>query len=204
MEKEIIGEQPEKEPANNEIEVSVESDSGSPNDDSCNAYGKFKTPEALLEAYNNLQAEFTRKCQKLSEFEKEKTVEKNLSEDEINDGLSKFLEKNSDAKNYSEQLVEKVREEKSRDPFENAWAEIIKEKFSGDISKKESDPLIKKYIFDDEELTNKVIECYMKDLNTKKPPIVLSADSGQRVALQEPTPPTNLAQAKKIVEEMFS
>ena len=204
MEKEIIGEQPEKEPANDEIEVSVESDSGSPTDNSCEGYGKFKTPEALLEAYNNLQAEFTRKCQKLSEFEKEKTVEKNLSEDEINDGLSKFLEKNSDAKNYSEQLVEKVREEKSRDPFENAWAEIIKEKFSGDISKKESDPLIKKYIFDDEELTNKVIECYMKDLNTKKPPVVLSADSGQRVALQEPTPPTNLAQAKKIVEEMFS
>ena len=204
MEEEMIGEQPEKEPAKEEVEVSVESDSGSPKDDSCGGYGKFKTPEALLEAYNNLQAEFTRKCQKLSEFEKEKTVEKNLSDEQINDGLSKFLEKNSDAQNYSEQLVEKVREERNRDPFENAWAEIVKEKFSGDISKKESDPLIKKYIFDDEELTNKVIETYMKDLNTKKPPVVLSADSGQRVAIQEPTPPTNLAQAKKIVEDMFS
>lgn len=31
--------------------------------------GKFKDTESLLNAYNNLQAEFTRKCQKLSELE---------------------------------------------------------------------------------------------------------------------------------------
>lgn len=32
--------------------------------------GKFKDVPSLLEAYNNLQAEFTRKCQRLSELEK--------------------------------------------------------------------------------------------------------------------------------------
>lgn len=31
--------------------------------------GKFKSAESLLNAYNNLQAEFTRKCQKLSALE---------------------------------------------------------------------------------------------------------------------------------------
>lgn len=31
--------------------------------------GKFKSTESLLNAYNNLQAEFTRKCQRLSELE---------------------------------------------------------------------------------------------------------------------------------------
>lgn len=31
--------------------------------------GKFKNTESLYSAYNNLQAEFTRKCQKLSELE---------------------------------------------------------------------------------------------------------------------------------------
>ena len=33
--------------------------------------GKFKDTKSLLEAYNNLQSEFTRKCQKLSELEKQ-------------------------------------------------------------------------------------------------------------------------------------
>ena len=33
--------------------------------------GKFKDAKTLLDAYNNLQAEFTRKSQKLAEFQKE-------------------------------------------------------------------------------------------------------------------------------------
>jgi len=203
MEEEIIGEQPEKEPANNEIEMSVESDSGSSTENSCN-YGKFKTPEALLEAYNNLQAEFTRKCQRLSEVEKEKTSENKLSDEEISEGLSKFLENNTDAQNYSDELIKKVKENNGNNPFDKAWADILKEKFAGSFGKKTSDPLVKKYIFNDEEVINKVIECYMKDLNSKKPPVILSSDSGQRATRQESPKPANLAEAKKMVEEMFS
>ena len=46
--------------------------------------GKFKNTESLLSAYNNLQAEFTRKCQKLSELESlaEKTASSNTSAEE--------------------------------------------------------------------------------------------------------------------------
>jgi len=35
--------------------------------------GKFKSVQALMDAYNNLQAEFTKKCQKLSQLQKDKT-----------------------------------------------------------------------------------------------------------------------------------
>ena len=31
-------------------------------------FGKFKDAKTLLDAYNSLQAEFTRKCQKLADF----------------------------------------------------------------------------------------------------------------------------------------
>ena len=33
-------------------------------------FGKFKDAQSLLDAYNSLQAEFTRKSQKLAEFQK--------------------------------------------------------------------------------------------------------------------------------------
>lgn len=33
------------------------------------SYGKFRNGEALLNAYNNLQAEFTKRCQRLKELE---------------------------------------------------------------------------------------------------------------------------------------
>ena len=35
--------------------------------------GKFKNSKALLDAYNNLQSEFTKKCQMLSQLQKDKT-----------------------------------------------------------------------------------------------------------------------------------
>jgi len=38
-------------------------------------YGKFKDAKSLLDAYNTLQAEFTRKCQKLAELQKTQNVD---------------------------------------------------------------------------------------------------------------------------------
>ena len=58
--------------------------------------GKFKNTESLLSAYNNLQAEFTRKCQKLSELESlaEKTSSQNM-------GAEEYIKENP-------QMVEKI------------------------------------------------------------------------------------------------
>ena len=69
---------------------------------------------------------------------------------------------------------------------------------------KKDNPIIKKYVFQDEELKNFVIENYMKQLNEKKPPIVISSDIGERATGQTPASPKSLAEAKKMVEDMFS
>ena len=37
------------------------------------SYGKFKSAEALLSAYNSLEAEFTKRCQRIKELETEKS-----------------------------------------------------------------------------------------------------------------------------------
>ena len=115
-----------------------------------------------------------------------------------------YLLKNTDAINYSDELKQKVKSENEGDPFENAWAKIIIERMSNKSSQKASDPLVKKYVFEDEELRNKVIECYIKDLNANKPPILLSSESGQRATRLDPVAPRSLKEAKKMVEDMFS
>lgn len=163
--------------------------------------GRFKSGLALLEAYNSLRAEFTRKCQRLSELEKEKTVENKLSDEQIEEGLSKFLSQNAEAQEYSEELKERVKKDEM-DPFESAWANLIKEKITS--RDKSNDPFIKKYVFEDEEFKNRVVEIYMKELNSKKPPILLNSESGMRATRQEPVAPNSLKEAKKIVEKMFS
>lgn len=204
MDKEDIMEQPEMEQAEEKTrtEVSADSESGSiKNIADEKKFGQFNTAEDLLEAYNNLRAEFTRKCQKLSEFEKEKTGENKLSDSEIEDGLSKFLSKNIDARDYTEEIKEKVKSEKV-DPFESVWTKMLVEKLSG--NQKINDPFIKKHVFYDEEFRNKVIESYLQDLNSKKPPILLKTERGERATKLEPVAPKTLKDAKKLVEDMFS
>lgn len=57
--------------------------------------GKFKDAQTLLEAYNNLQAEFTRKCQKLNqlqtEVEKQSELGNNIDEKQKNDIVETYL-----------------------------------------------------------------------------------------------------------------
>ncbi len=44
------------------------------------SYGKFKDATALLKAYESLEAEFTKRCQRIKELEKVSSVDKSESE----------------------------------------------------------------------------------------------------------------------------
>ena len=66
-------EQPTMEPAN--VINITEEESAVSEVGSQGTYGKFKSAEKLLEAYNNLESEFTKKCQLLSELQKDKRQE---------------------------------------------------------------------------------------------------------------------------------
>ena len=80
-----LREQPTVEPATalNLADTSVVSDVGSQN------LGKFKDAGALLEAYNNLQSEFTRKCQLLKSLQKDKV---DVAQEETGDETDKNSE----------------------------------------------------------------------------------------------------------------
>ena len=47
------------------------------------SYGKFKSADALLSAYNSLQAEFTKRCQRIKELEATANKENSLVEKEL-------------------------------------------------------------------------------------------------------------------------
>ena len=60
-------------------------------------YGKFKDAKTLLDAYNSLQAEFTRKSQKLAEFQKQ--IEENAVFSK-SDSLEDLLGDSNDLEKY--------------------------------------------------------------------------------------------------------
>lgn len=181
--------------------------------------GKFKTVEALMDAYENLQSEFTKKCQLLSQYQKDKTEqaeedqnnviagEKKPQEEEngfSQDAFALFLENNDEANMYRAEIEQRFGSAaaKSQSPYEVAWANVLLSHLKeGD---KVSDPLINQYVLSDENVRNKIIESYLHDLNNSKPPITISSRSGDRVASAPPERPKTLAEAKRLVDKMFS
>ena len=188
---------------------------GSQNDN----LGKFKSVQALMDAYENLQSEFTKKCQLLSEFQKDKTAQAEENQNnsaagedkpqEENNGFNQeafaqFLEENSEANSYREEIEKHFDSatQKTKSPYEVAWASILLNRLrEGD---KISDPIINQYVLSDENVRNKIIENYIHQLNNAKPPITISSRAGERVVSAPPERPKTLADAKKLVDKMFS
>ncbi len=207
MENEIMqGEQPITEQANVlnlTDEKSADSCDGSPCLDTENPIGKFKNAQALYDAYNNLQAEFTKKCQRLSELEKDKSLEQ--TQEKKDERLQAFLSSNSDAQNYKEEFSSFLEKEQNAiGSLDGAWAKFVLSKLSTNEDNYTSEQIVNKYIFQDENVRNKIIENYIKELNHNKPPVIMSKQSGTAVAEQTPATPTTLVEAKKLVEDMFS
>ena len=181
--------------------------------------GKFKSVQALMDAYENLQSEFTKKCQLLSEIQKDKTAqaEENQNNElagedkpqEENNGFNQeafaqFLEENSEANSYREEIEKHFDSatQKTKSPYEVAWASILLNRIrEGD---KISDPIINQYVLSDENVKNKIIENYIHQLNNARPPITISSHAGERVVSAPAERPKTLADAKKLVDKMFS
>lgn len=181
---------------------SVASDIGSQNYGSAGEYGKFKSPEALLDAYNNLEKEFTRKCQRLSELEKDKTEENEIS---LEDKFSQFLSENTDAIGYSEEIMKIAQTDDKikslQDPFMAAWCKVLCE----DVLHRASagDYCLNKYVLSSEEIQHKIVEDYLGRLREQKNPVVMSSSSGERVSSAEIEHPSTLEEAKQLVDKMF-
>ena len=200
MEEEIIREQPE-------IEEQVQSDCecGTSMSSQEGSLGKFKDIESLLNAYNSLQAEFTRKCQKLKELEVQEIEEKEVySNPDWNEKVSVFLEKHPEAKKYASEISEyilRTPELKSKpEALAIAWSEVATKKFVEPEKLVGDKTFLNSYIFSNDEIKKQVLELYLNEL--KSAPIVIGS-SGQSPASKKQENPTTMGEANKILKQMF-
>ena len=215
-------EQPTVEPAN-VINITSE-ESAASEVGSQGQYGKFKSADKLLEAYNNLQSEFTKKCQQLSQMQKDKMAQEGKEtaqpdqtlgqiefeqkqeehSQQIQSNLESFLLANDDAKQFEEEIKQKINASSTAaDPYQVAWAGVVLDHLTG-TKPKASDPIVNKYVLSDEQVRNQVIQEYLNNLEKHKPPYVISSQGGERVSSLSPGTPSSLAEAKEIVSKMFN
>ena len=179
--------------------------------------GKFKSVQALMDAYESLQSEFTKKCQLLSQYQKDKTEiseDEQKSEEKTDEGqreegfnqeeFMQFLSDNGKAREYAEEIKNAFGQisQKQKSPYQVAWESVVANHLND--SNKAGDPIINEYVLSDENVRNKIIESYIQKLSSSQPPLTLSSGRGQSVAQVMPDRPQTLADAKKIVDQMFS
>ncbi len=195
-------------------------------------FGKFKDAESLYSAYNNLQAEFTRKCQKLSELEKleqerqSENLPKNLEQESQNENLPKdveqkpvfeqenwqtkvanFLETHEDAKQFaseiSEYILKKPELKTDKNALDIAWAKVVSEKYKTPEKLLGDDKFVEQYIMQNDQIKQKVLSIYLKDIESKKLPPFVTNTTGGNITFQTEKKATTLNEAKQLVEAML-
>jgi len=179
--------------------------------------GKFKDSSKLLDAYNELQSEFTRKCQKLSEAEKklqEMVMVSNTSNDSItksnefawNKNISEFLQSHKNASDLVEEITNEIINDESlrlsEDGLEKAYSRVIERKYIPQENLAQDDTFLEKYIYSNDKIKEKIIKEYVSTLQNRQNPITISNEGFSRgVATSNNF--KSLEDARKYVENMF-
>ena len=167
-------------------------------------YGKFKDAQTLLEAYNSLQAEFTRKSQRLAEIQKQMEENAIFSK---SDSLDEILKDTTNLEKYKKEVAEILDNdcELSNLPNKNLIAfKIIKEAERKTADTLNNQKFIDDYINSNSELKKQIIAEYLSSLNeVQSPPKVISGNSSNIYLSPSLNMPKTLKDAGDILSKML-
>lgn len=175
-----------------------------PENSESSMYGKFKDAQSLLDAYNSLQAEFTRKSQKLAEIQKELEKTEEFSK---SDSLENIISDANDLEKYKKEVTEILDNDESISnlPNRNLIAlKIIKEAERKSAETLNNQTYVDKYIESNEKIKGKIISEYLSSLNeTPSAPKVISGNSSNIYFSPSLNMPKTLKDAGDILTKML-
>ena len=167
---------------------------------------KFKTVDDLNNAYNNLQAEFTKKCQSLKELERsiENSNVPRYKLNSWNAELSDFFEKYPGAKEYSNEIAKSLSENeelaKKSDCLTIIWANILNNLYRKEEDLAHDSNFLEKYIYSNENIKDEIIKKYLSAIESA-PTLINDSKGAYNIAPK--SKPKNMKDAYSIVSELF-
>lgn len=151
------------------------------------SFGKFKNPEELLKAYQELEKEFTKKSQKLSKLEALADGESQVFDDEsFKVAADKFFENTPSAKPFAKdialKIIEKPELKKDRNCLSVALMQVLIDKFRTPEQLMQDGQFLNDYVLSSSKVKDAIIGAYLKDIRDGQPPATLSGDGLQCVA----------------------
>lgn len=182
--------------------------------ENCSPYGKFKNADTLYKGYQDLQSEFTRKSQKLSELEKSielDNVKKNTpiyDTENWQQELSAFLKKYKNASSFSKDISNEILSDKvlatSPNSLEIAYGRVLGKHYKTNDELIRDEKFLSEYVFNNKEIKEKIIKDYLKEIrNNNNNPLFVSSSKGAVTGVNN-TPPKTLQEAKLMTEKLFN
>ncbi len=165
-------------------------------------FGKFKDAESLLKAYNSLEAEFTKKSQRLSVLENESVKTQNeLTKQAENDKrVEEFVNKFDMVKPFSSALKESLKSGEDVDLKEEALR-LISKTYKTALDYSQDDEFLNNYIFSNQEIKDKIVKDYLSKI-TQNSPIKVENGSGA-ISLSPPNVPKTIKEAGRLAKSII-
>ena len=190
---------------NLESEINQENDSSLSENQEGSMFGRFKDAKTLLDAYNNLQAEFTRKSQKLAEFQKDFAENANLKN---YNSLDDFICNTTDSDKYKKDITEILVNDNEINNLPNKYQvafKVVKEAENKIANNLNSQEFLDKYILNNENIKTQIINNYLSTLNNISPaPKVILGNSTNIHFSPNNSKPKNLKEAGEIFTKMLN
>lgn len=167
-------------------------------------YGKFKDAKTLLDAYNSLQGEFTRKSQKLSEIQKRFDEIALFSAPEEN--IDEVIKYQTDSDKYKKEIEETLAENQSLSSLPNKYRvafEVLKTAEERLAKNLDSQEFFDKYIKDNETIKSKIIDEYLSNLNDIKTAPKIISGNPTSVHFAPVDKPKTIKEAGEIFSKML-
>ena len=164
-------------------------------------FGKFKDAESLLKAYSSLEAEFTKKSQRLAQLETEtlerETVANKLKENERK--VDEFITKFEAAKPFSSALKETLANNQNADINEEAF-KMIANNYKSPQQYAQDEEFLNNYIFSNIEIKDKIIKDYLSQVSQNSP---IKVQTGGNISLTPPKVPTTIKEAGTLAKSII-
>lgn len=128
------------------------------------SYGKFKSADALYDAYKNLEKEFTRKSQSITKFIN--------NEKAVGEKLMKYVNSNPKLSCYAENIREVIGNDEKPDIV--AVTEILSDKITTPTELLSDEQFRENFIYNDEKVKDKIIKEFLDGLSKKRLPKTVS------------------------------
>ncbi len=167
-----------------------------------NQFGKFKDAESLLKAYSNLEAEFTKKSQRLSmlETENEQKEIMDTKKAEQQKAIEELVSKFEIIKPFSSALKESLMQSENADVKEEAIRLISKSYKTAEEYSRDGE-FLNNYIFSNTAIKDKIIKEYLEKI-TQNSPIKVEAGS-KSISLTPPNNPQTIKEAGALAKSII-